>query len=187
MLLPILERFTEVTLLDSTGIPLPDSLSGLFPGCGGTHGGGKAALKLQTELDLRTSALSHVSIETGRTSDGGSERQQARRPAGSLRIADLGYFSVSVFVSLVAAGSHFLSRLHFKTGVRLSDQDKTLDLLAWLAQQPGPWIDVTIRPGPERLVCRLSEDRGAERRRKLRQTFKQRSGNEIGRLTARLV
>jgi len=182
-LAPILERFTEVTLLDSSGIPLPDSLSKLFPGCGGTHGGGKAALKLQTELDLRSSALTHVSIEAGRTSDGGSERQQAKRPVGSLRIADLGYFSVGVFVSLVAAGSHFLSRLHFKTGVRLSGQDKTVDLLAWLAQQPGPWIDVAIQLGPERLACRmiawkLPEDRAAERRRKLRQTIKQRSGNE---------
>jgi hypothetical protein len=50
-LAPILERFTSTNLLDSSTIPLPDELEEQFRGCGGSHGGGKAALKLQTELD----------------------------------------------------------------------------------------------------------------------------------------
>ena len=52
-LAPILERFPSVTMLDSSSITLPDELSTQFPGCGGSYGGGEAAMKLQTELDLR--------------------------------------------------------------------------------------------------------------------------------------
>jgi hypothetical protein len=89
-LAPLLERFTNVTLLDSSTITLPDELQGQFRGCGGSYGSGAAALKLQTELDLRSGALTHVQIESGRNPDGATSRQQARRGPGSLRISDLG-------------------------------------------------------------------------------------------------
>jgi len=35
-------------------------------------------MKLQTEWDLRSGALNHVQIEPGRSSDGGTSRQDAR-------------------------------------------------------------------------------------------------------------
>ena len=93
----ILERFTSVIILDSTSITVPDSLKDRFPGCGGTYGRGQAGFKLQAELDLRSGALSHIEIEAGNSPDSATTRQQAERPAGSLRITDLGYFSVAVF------------------------------------------------------------------------------------------
>lgn len=99
---PILERFTSVTLLDSTTITLPDSEQERFRGCGGSHGSGVAALKLQTEFDLRSGALTPVEIEPGRSPDSATVRQQTPRPAGSLRITDLGYFSASVFAAFAA-------------------------------------------------------------------------------------
>src|SRR5688572_26234743 len=117
-LAPILERFTRVTILDSTTIQLPVSMQQQFPGCGGGRGGGQAALKLQTELDLRSGAVSHIEVESGRSSDGATTRQQAKHPAGSLRITDLGYFCVAVFAALEKAGVHCLSRLQFGTAVR---------------------------------------------------------------------
>src|ERR1700730_13594752 len=46
--LPRLERFTSVTVLDSSTITLPDSMQEEFAGCGGSYGGGAAAMKLQT-------------------------------------------------------------------------------------------------------------------------------------------
>lgn len=48
---PILRRFTNVTLLDSSTFILPDEMGGQFRGCGGNYGSGVAAIKLQTELD----------------------------------------------------------------------------------------------------------------------------------------
>jgi hypothetical protein len=183
-LAPILERFTSVTLLDSSTVTLPNEMRERFPGCGGGHGegGGTAALKLQTELDLRSGAL-HVEIETGRSTDGATTRQHAERLAGSLRISDLGYFCVAVFAAMVADGVHFLSRLQFNTRVR--DLNGTvIDLMRWLGQQPGPFVDQQILLGEsQRLPCRLiawrvPEEQANRRRHKLRQEVMRKRGHE---------
>jgi hypothetical protein len=173
-LAPLLERFTGVTVLDSTTITLPEELAKRFAGCGGRHGSGVAALKLQTELELRHGSLSHIEIEPGRSPDGASSRQQAMPEAGALRITDLGYFCVAVFAAIGAAKAHFLSRLQFGTGVLLPG-GTAIDLLRWLPQQAGPFIDVEILLGlGERLPCRLlawrlPEEQANRRRQKLRQ------------------
>lgn len=181
VLAPVLERFTAVTVLDSSTITLPDSLKEEFRGCGGSYGGGAAALKLQTELDLRSGAITHVEVEPGRCPDAASSRQQAPRPAGSLRITDLGYFDVSVFAAMVTAGGHFLSRLQIKTQVRRR-VGEAVDVLKWLGQQPGPWVDQEIRLGqkdqlPCRLIAwRLPQEQVNRRRQKLRQEMKSKKG-----------
>ena len=106
----ILERSSSVIVQDSSTLVLPDDLKEKYPGCGGSYGGGQAALKLQVEWDLRSGALTHVQIEPGKSPDGATTRQQARRGPGSLRIADLGYFSLDVFEEMDQAGEYFLSR-----------------------------------------------------------------------------
>jgi hypothetical protein len=182
-LAPLLERFTAVTLLDSTVIELPDGQHDRFPGCGGSHGSGQAALKLQTELDLRTGALAHVGVEPGRRTDAATERQQVRRGPGALRITDLGYFCLAVFAAVVGAGEHFLSRLQFGTGVRLPG-GSAVDLMRWLAGRPERLVDRAIELGlKRRLPCRLIAWRVppelAERRRhKLRVNFRRKWGRE---------
>lgn len=179
-LAPLLERFTAVTVLDSTTLTLPDGQREEFRGCGGGHGGGVAALKLQTELDLRSGAITQVAVEPGRCPDAASARQHAPRPAGSLRITDLGYFDVSVFTALVATGGHFLSRLQIKTQVRY--RGVVVDVLKWLRRQPGLWVDEEIELGradqlPCRLIAwRLPPEQVRRRRRKLWQQMKSRKG-----------
>lgn len=178
----ILERFTSVIILDSTSITVPDSLKDKFPGCGGTYGRGQAAFKLQTELDLRSGALSHIEIEAGRSPDSATTRQQVERPAGSLRITDLGYFSVAVFSALMSAGAHFLSRLQFRTQVLLRNGGRVDDLLGWLSQQKGPFVDVPILLGTtERLACRLVAWRlPPEQANRRRQKLKRESQSKYG-------
>jgi hypothetical protein len=155
VLAPLLGRFRRVIVLDSSTIRLPDAVAGEFAGCGGTNGCGAAALKLQTELDLRSGALLHVQVEPSRSPDGATTRQQARYGEGSLRLTDLGYFNVAVFAALVGAKEHFLSRLQFGTHV-LSPVGVAVDLLAWLGRQAGPFVDQPILLGQaERLACRL--------------------------------
>jgi hypothetical protein len=140
-----------------------------------------AALKLQTELDLRSGALTHVEVEPGRSPDGATSRQQARRGKGSLRISDLGYFHVLVFAAMAAVGEYFLSRLQFGTHVLLGDAN-VVDVLGWLAKQPGPWVDQSIVLGQEqRLPCRLMawrlpEEQANRRRQKLRQDMLSKKG-----------
>jgi hypothetical protein len=182
-LAPLLERFASVTVLDSSTLTLPDSLQEQFPGCGGSYGSGAAAMKLQTELDLRSGALQHVAIEPGRCPDGATDRQHAVRGAGSLRITDLGYFNSAVFAAMQQRGEHFLSRLQFGTSV-LRPAGEAVAVLLWLAQQAGPFVDQPILLGlAQRLACRLiawrvPQEQANRRRHKLRQETLRKRGQE---------
>ena len=181
-LAPLLERFHSVTVLDSSTITLPDGMHEQFAGCGGSYGGGAAAMKLQTELELRSGAL-QVTVEAGRSSDGTTPRQLVQRGAGALRITDLGYFSLAVFATIVGWGEHFLSRLQFGTSVRLADGD-AVALLPWLAQQAGPFVDQAVMLGKEQaLACRLiawrlPPEQASRRRQKLREETRSKKGRE---------
>jgi hypothetical protein len=183
VLAPILERFTSVTVLDSSTISLPDEMQTQFRGCGGSYDSGASAMKLQTELDLRSGALAHVEIEPGRSPDGATSRQEARHGKGSLRIADLGYFALAVFATMATAGEYFLSRLQFGTHVLLRP-GMAVEVLGWLAKQPRPFVDVSILLGQEqRLPCRLiawrlPRKQANRRRRKLRQETMKKKGRE---------
>ncbi len=182
-LAPILERFSTVTVLDSSTISLPDEMQGRFRGCGGSYDSGASAMKLQTELDLRSGALAHVEIEPGRSPDGATSRQAARHGKGALRIADLGYFALAVFAAMAVASEYYLSRLQFGTHVLLHP-GTTVELLSWLAKQPGPFVDASILLGQEqRLPCRLiawrlPREQASRRRRKLRQETMNKKGRE---------
>jgi hypothetical protein len=183
-LAPLLKRFSSVIVIDSSTITLPDELEERFRGCGGSHGGGAAAMKLQTELDLRSGAVTHIEIEPGRSTDGATIRQQARHGTGALRISDLGYFSLSVFAAIAAAGESFLSRIQFGTGIRHEGQ--AVNVLQWLSKQRGPFIDTNVQLGvqdqlPCRLIAwRLPEEMVNRRRQKLRQTLKKKGHREPG-------
>lgn len=180
---PLLERFTEVRVLDSSVISLPDSQQEQFRGCGGSYHSGASALKLQVELDLRSGALRHIEPEAGRSPDNASSRQQASLPAGSLRIADLGYFDTEVFARFSRENVFWLSRLQFGTQV-FHHAGSELPLLTWLAQQPGPVVDVPIllslgRKVPCRLVAwRVPPEIANRRRQKLRDESLRKRGQE---------
>jgi hypothetical protein len=181
-LAPLLERFTKVTILDSTTTTLPDSMAEQFPGCGGSYNSGKAALKLQTELDLRAGAL-NIQIEPGRSPDSATSRQWAEHPPGSLRITDLGYFNLAVFAAMMVAKVYFLSRLQFNTGV-MRPNGEAVDILSWLSKQPGPVVDQWVLLGNDqrlrsRLIAwRLTEEQANRRRRKLRKETLAKRGQE---------
>jgi len=154
-LAPLLERFAAVLILDSTTITLPDALSTRFPGCGGSHGGGQAAMKLQVQWDLGSGAIEAVAIEAGRDSDCKTSLQAAPLTPGSLRIADLGYFDTEVFERFEREGIFWISRLQFGTSV-FTPEGLRLPLLDWLDAQSGPFVDQPILMGTERKVaCRI--------------------------------
>jgi hypothetical protein len=182
-LAPILERFSSVILLDSSTLQLPNELQQEYAGCGGSYGGGAAAMKLQTEWDLRSGALTHVQIEPGRSPDSATSRQQARRGKGSLRITDLGYFNTAVFEDMTNAEEYFLSRLQFGTGVSLATGEAVV-LMDWLAKQAGPFVDRAILLGKgQRLPCRLiawrvPAEQANRRRCKLRRESVSKYGKE---------
>jgi hypothetical protein len=154
-LAPLLDRFAAVLILDSTTTTLPAALRNRFPGCGGSHGGGQAAMKLQVQWDLKRGSLDAVVIESGRDCDYKTSLQSAHLPAGSLRITDLGYFVIEVFERFNQQGVFWLSRLQFGTSV-FTPEGRRLSLLDWLGEQPGPSVDRPILMGTERMVaCRI--------------------------------
>ncbi len=94
----LLRRFTGVYLLDSTGVALPAALAAVWPGCGGRGDPavGRAALKVQVCYELNTGALTGLSLHPGRAADSTAALARQPLPAGSLRLADLGYFDLDV-------------------------------------------------------------------------------------------
>lgn len=94
---PLLQKFLDVRIGDSTTLMLPDEFADRFPGCGGTGTACQAAMKIQVLWSLVTGQLLGWQIEPGRASDAKSEIAGASPSAGSLSVFDLGYFSLDRF------------------------------------------------------------------------------------------
>jgi len=175
-LAPLLERFSNVILMDSSVIRLPDSVQQQFPSTGGD--GGKSALKLQTRLDLQSGALT-VQLEAGKSNDGASTLQKIKAQPGSLRITDLGYYCIAVFAAIARENAYFLSRIQHTTTVRV-DGHRQGDVVNWLNQQTTSVVDQWIEIGTQhRLHCRLiawqvPQEQAGRRRQKARLDAKQR-------------
>jgi len=104
--IPILQRFTEVRVHDSTTIVLPDSLADLWEGCGGsTTTNTAAALKCGLQIDLLHGTWTGFDLADGRASDQRLPLQHTMWPKGALRLADLGFFNLHVRAEGDAAGA----------------------------------------------------------------------------------
>lgn len=104
----LLDRFIDVLILDSTILSLPVALADEYPGCGGSHGG-TAAMKLQVRMRLKTGAIDTVRVEAGKDCDNKTPLQRDVPLAGSLRLADLGYFDGTVFETIEKADAYWIS------------------------------------------------------------------------------
>lgn len=179
-LAPLLDRFTEVILIDSSVVTLPDSQEEDFRGCGGSYEGGKSALKLQTELNLRDGGLRCVQVEQGRSPDGASDRQHVTPTPGSLRVADLGYFNIPVLAGIDESRAFYLTRLPHPTMIYVAAQKH--NVIAWLNSQDQRVVDEWIEIGSEaRLKCRLiawrvPEEIANRRRQKLIEKTRSKTG-----------
>lgn len=153
-----LQGFARIYLGDGTTVALPDEYAAQFPGCGGTAGSCRAALKIQLLWEILSGAVRRLVIESGKSSDATSPIAEEQVPAGSLMVFDLGYFSLDRFRRLTNAGVSWVSRLQF--GVTVYDSaDRELSLLEYLQRLYSAGerlIDMTVVLGVEhRLRCRL--------------------------------
>lgn len=175
---PVLAKFNGVYVQDSSTVVLPDALAEVWLGCGGaTPKGASAAVKVQVRLDLCTGALDHLGLQAGKESDRDCPLQHLPLPAGALRLADLGYFSLKALERLHAQGVYWLSRL--QAGIVFHDAShQRRNLLELLSNSGTLTVD---RPGylglDKQLECRLLAARvppevAAERRRKLKSEAK---------------
>ncbi|MDQ2998272.1 MAG: IS4 family transposase [Chloroflexota bacterium] len=128
--IPLLQRFTSVRVHDSTTISLPDVLTSTWRGCGNATDRGTAGLKCGVQIDLLTGALCGIDLVDGRSSDHTLPVQHLPLPAGSLRLADLGFYNLDVLAQIHADGGYWLSRVQSNT------------LVAYPGGKPQPLISV---------------------------------------------
>ncbi len=175
-LAPILNRFSEVRVIDSTVIALPVSQADQYRACGVKGGLVKSALKLQTELNLCTGQIESIQIEPGKLPDQGTDRQHVKPKPGSLRITDLGYFNLAVFAMIASAKAFYLSRMQYTVSVRVDGLRSPL--IDWLHSQTSGVIDQWIQVGTKNILkCRLiawkvPAEIASRRRQKMRQAMK---------------
>jgi hypothetical protein len=110
VVMPLLERFTAVYVPDSSTLVLPEVFAAQWPGCGGSPpSSASAALKRQARVEMRTGRLD-VQLQEGHASDRAA-LLPGPLPAGALRLADLGYWSLEAFAALAQPQVCWLSRL----------------------------------------------------------------------------
>jgi hypothetical protein len=171
----LLACFTGVYIQDSSKIELPSCLHTIWRG----NQPQQATLKLHTVLDYQTGVFD-LSLVSGRDHD--CPLQTVDLPAGSLRLADLGYFKVKVFEQLNAQGVWWVSRLPARAGIW--QDDKVTHVLTWLTQQASDRIDQCVEITAQRLACRIIAFRvppsvAKERRKRVREAAKARKKSRL--------
>jgi hypothetical protein len=171
--LPILQRFTSVRIHDSTTIGLPDALASSYRGCGNHGPVGTAGMKCGVQLDLLTGAVCGIDLVDGRAADQTLPIQHAPMPVGSLRLADLGFFNMTVLRTLTDAGAYWLSRIQTNSCLRLPGQRKQsiLEVVTALGTA-DTWespvlLGVHIRVSARLLIQRVPAAVAAQRRRRI--------------------
>lgn len=171
--IPLLQRFSAVIIQDGSTITLPEELSPVWRGCGGSSPeAGAAALKIQVRFDLLSGTLEGPLLQDGRAHDQSASFQKVPRKR-ALHLNDLGYFSLDAFQDIDAHGGFFLSRLKVQT-ILFDPEGQRLDLASFLKAQVEPRVDLPVQMGaqhrlPVRLLAmRVAASVAKERRRKLK-------------------
>lgn len=176
---PLLQGFSAVKLLDSSVVPLPDTLKKEYPGCGGV--GAKSALKIYLLLDWLTGQYETLQIEKGRKADQNMGTEFLKNAeVGTLWLFDLGFFKVAFLAALAQAKNYFLCRLQSQVQLHCYDaqgQIEKLDLDELLRRAPQETFELDVLVGPAQVAARLiaapvPPAQANERRRKAREKAK---------------
>ena len=149
----VLGVFSEVHVVDSTSISLPDSLRDVWAGCN-RQGVGSAALKVSVDWELIQGQLVGVQLSAAKQHDQHSPLAHTALPTRALRLADLGYFNLTTFAEYARSGSYFLSRLKVNCNLYTPD-GQAFDWAAHLLACADDCVTVDVLVGSEQLVCRL--------------------------------
>jgi hypothetical protein len=142
----LLLQFNGIYIQDSSKIELPALFEKQWQG----NKSGQASLKVQALYDYQQGQLS-MSFAAGRRHD--CPLQTVNLPAGSLRLADIGYFKVEVFEQLNASGVFWVSRVPARAGFWTGEQ--VIHLSSWLHQAQDNIVDQQVELTAQRLKCRL--------------------------------
>jgi hypothetical protein len=93
--IPLLKQFSAVIVEDSTSVPLPDELGGIWQGSGYKKEEGKAGVKAFAQWNVLNGELLGPRLTDGLTNDHKTPFDIDDLPEWSLYIADLGFFCCS--------------------------------------------------------------------------------------------
>jgi hypothetical protein len=186
VLIGVLQRFSQVTVMDSSTITLPPSLKEIWVGCGIGQAAkenrveANAGLKVHLKIDLCRGGVVGLELGNAREHDGKAAIVQAIRPEGSLSLSDLAYFNLS---ELKSEGNYSLWR--FKTGTKVFDgQGRRWEMSEWLNNQATNKVDCWVELGQKErvrarvLAARVPQNVADERRRKMKKEAK-RDGKKV--------
>ena len=175
--IPLLSAFSEVNILDSSSVLLPESLKERYPGCGGI--GAKSAAKVYLLLDYLTGAYRQMRVEAGRKADQNMGQQflSGRKP-GALWLFDLGFFCAPFLAQIAQMGSFYLcrlaaSQLNFFCR-NTAGELEPFDLDRFLRRAPRQLFEIEVVFGPKRevlarlILAPVPAKVAAERRRRAR-------------------
>lgn len=152
--IPILQRFNGVFVQDCSVTTLPDCLALIWPGCGGSSPKNtSSSIKTQVRIDLNTGKLMGPYLQSGREHDKSSSLKIDSLPKGSVRIADLEYFSLDDFIEMNNNVAYWLSRVKSQCNVHFGG--KQWDLLDLLKQYCPDKMDMQVQLGAKRVGCRI--------------------------------
>ena len=179
--LPLLQQFTGVYVQDSTWITLPDALHETWKGQPKKNHPHKAALKLHLCFDVLTGGFQHFQLTDGMTADSTALKAADPLPEGSLRLADLAYFSLDELQKLSEAGIYWISRL--KANSYLADETGERFSLEKMLKAEGENTRIrrSIRIGKRKqlrgylIAERLSQAERNKRRRSIRYRAKRKA------------
>ena len=180
--LPLLEGFTGVYVQDSTWIRLPDELHETWQGPRKKNHPHKAAMKLHLCFDVLTGGFQQFHLTDGMTADATAAKAATPLPEGSLRLADLAYFSLDTLENLTQTGVYWISRL--KANTYLADETGErlhLENMLKEIQADDTFIRKPIRLGKTKqlqaylIAERLSQEETDKRRRSIRYRAKRKA------------
>lgn len=148
--IPLLQRFTRVTVEDCTAVALPPRLATAYAGCGGNDPPQRdqAALKLYVRLELTVGQVTDLAFRPGRHAAVTAAQQAPPLPAGSLRLKDLGFFDLDLLAQDSQAGVHWISRWPSHVTLRCGAQPAEA-LAAFWQRQTGDALDQPVTLGQQ--------------------------------------
>ena len=144
-----LGKFTGVFIQDATTIKLPDALSSMYKGSGGSAG--KSSAKVDFTMDVQGTAC-QMDIRPGASTENTCKVKNPKK--GALYLRDLGYFNIPFFNLIIEAGAYFLSRLKSKTSVYGDSRGKKPLDIGELAKKlkPNEILHIPVFIGNRRFV-----------------------------------
>lgn len=171
---PFLSQFSDVQLVDSSYMGLPERLKELFPGIGRST---TAGLKLFLNYSYRYGQIKALEVASGRTMDQCHQIHIEHASERSLTMFDLGFFNQTLFQQFDDKNAYFIVRYQNQTALYEENLDR-IDLVSYLKKCKSNEVDLTVRIGskvktPVRLIAlRLPKEVAAERRRQAKKKAK---------------